>query len=220
MSKELFDSENIFKSLLQMQLEQEEQGYSHALIAWEQHVEKQQEIYKELSRKYYNKIENAIQLIAKYFENDMIELAKFQQEESEEIEESESLEVKLEALQMIYALGISNYEEHKYKEAADIFFFILQFQPLSHTAWMMLGLSSQMNQNYEEAIKAHFQATLLNIELPHPFLYLAQCLHHENDHEAAQYYVDSVLKNTQWESEFPEEYQSAQALNKLIKGNK
>lgn len=226
-----FDPSKIFDPLLTLQLQLEKEGYANPLVRWEQHVKQREAQYGQMSIQYFDRLQRATQLIVKHFnvsdlneidsKNDrestqdqqMLEALPSQDSPSDDDKSDEEL-IKT-SLQMIYDFGSALYEEGKFSEAADVLFFLVILSPLEYNALVMLGMSEQMQQNYETAVRCYFQATLMNRDFPYPFLYLAQCFYHLQDTATTRYYLDIVLQNSEWKQDFSEEYQSAIALAAL-----
>lgn len=204
----------------------EKDTYRNDFVPWEQYINREKLAYRQQAKQYYDRLLHAFQLVVKYFELHRLNEQITNDEDTQtpedpppngdgnatDGEEASDEQIVEAALELMYAYGCELYDEYKYTEAADIFFLITHVSPLCYNAWIMLGMSEQMTDNYELASRCYYQATLLKCDLPHPFLYLAQCFSHFDDQEAMRHYLDLLLENKEWEQQFSEIYQAALEL--------
>ena len=98
----------------------------------------------------------------------------------------EATGVSDEALEQIYSLAYTYYEQGKYQEAAALFQFNAGASPTTYKYLLGLGASFQQMGHYEEAIKGFFTAACLEPENPTPSYYLIDCLLKQNLLEEAE----------------------------------
>lgn len=239
-NEEEFNPSHIFDPILKLELQLEKDIYHNDFVPWEQHMRGVKAKYRQSAQKYYDRLVRGSQIITEYFELHLLKKQENNSSELQKTDDENTVESNTEVentedgqdnqqddnevtdemiakvgIEAIYNCGCNLYEELKFADAADIFFFITHVAPLRHNAWVMLGMSEQMNNNHEVAAGCYFQSTLLNRDSPHPFLYLAQCFHHLGDKETVTYYIDIISQNKEWEENFPDVYQCALELAEL-----
>jgi len=83
-----------------------------------------------------------------------------------------------EMVENLYSFAHGFYSNGKYKEAVDVFRFLIALRVRSHRFWKGLGASLQMTGAYREAVDAYSWAALLdpNDNDPAPHFHAAECL--------------------------------------------
>lgn len=80
-----------------------------------------------------------------------------------------------------YGAAHNLFQQQKYEEAADAFVFLTTLNPRVHNYWLGLGMSHQLNQEYDNALLAYSMATLTDAENPLPHYHSAACYHEISD---------------------------------------
>lgn len=90
-----------------------------------------------------------------------------------------------EDMEALYAEGYSFYEEGNYVQSADVFRWLVLFNPFAFRFWMGLGASQQLLQLHEKALHSYAVAALLDASTPYPHLYAFDCYSQLGDQEEA-----------------------------------
>ena len=81
-----------------------------------------------------------------------------------------------ERLEAVYSVAHTLYGNGKFEDAATMFRFLCLMEHAEERYWMGLGATEQMLGNYEKALEAYAQATLLDIDDPRPQIQAGYCL--------------------------------------------
>lgn len=87
--------------------------------------------------------------------------------------------------ELLYSQGYRNYADGHYDLASCVFSALVQAYPLDEKYWRSLASSKQMEEKYEEALRAWAMTALLNAEDPLPHFHAAECLTCLQQHEEA-----------------------------------
>ena len=90
-----------------------------------------------------------------------------------------------ETMAKFYKVAYHLFENHRYSDAADAFFFLVTLNHYNHDYWLGLGMSSQLCGKFDAAIDAYEMAAICEIENPVPYFYLAKCLYAMHERENA-----------------------------------
>ncbi|MBS0628369.1 MAG: hypothetical protein JSS09_09180, partial [Verrucomicrobia bacterium] len=127
-------------------------------------------------------------------------LNKLQNPPEQPLSQEEALEafdrefpISDDTIERFYQCGYRLYQDKNYQEAADVFFVISSIDYRRHNVWMILGLSEEKLNNYEQALVAFSMATLTDMENPLTFLHSAECYLALTDNENAQNCLQSAL---------------------------
>lgn len=74
-----------------------------------------------------------------------------------------------------YAKARSLYERQEYQKAADVFVFLTTLNPYIHNYWLGLGMSEQLNENYQNALLAYAMGMLTQIQNPVIYYHSGNC---------------------------------------------
>ncbi len=123
---------------------------------------------------------------------------------------------KDETMAKFYQAAYRLFEHKKYTDSANAFFFLITLNPYNHDYWVGLGMSTQLNGDYETAINAYEMAAMCNIESPIPYFYLAKCLFAIHDRESALQALDLALEYTGDSPEYKDLKKQALSAKSLL----
>lgn len=75
-----------------------------------------------------------------------------------------------------YAVGYRYYVNAKYREAVNIFRFLMLSDSQNRKYWLGLGAALQMLKEYQKALEAYLIASEMDSTDPYIYLYMADCL--------------------------------------------
>lgn len=115
-----------------------------------------------------------------------------------------------------YTSACKIYENKKYTEAADAFFFLVTLNPYHYDYWIGLGAATQWCEDYESAVDAYEMAAICHLDNPIPYFHLAKCLFAMHDRESAIQAIDLALEYAEDRSDYAEIYQQAKTAKALL----
>ena len=115
-----------------------------------------------------------------------------------------------------YGAAYRLFEHRRYSDAASAFLFLVTLNAYNHDYWLGLGMSVQMEGDYESAVDAYEMAAICELENPVPYFYLAKCLFAMHDRESAMQALDLALEYAQDKPNFDELYKQAEAAKALL----
>jgi type III secretion system low calcium response chaperone LcrH/SycD len=86
-----------------------------------------------------------------------------------------------EAMEKFYTSAHQLFLKEEYQKSADAFVFLTTLNPYVHNYWLGLGMSEQLNENYQGALLAYAMAILTDIENPITHYHSGNCYHALND---------------------------------------
>jgi len=128
----------------------------------------------------------------------------------------EILGFKDETMAKFYQAAYRLFEHKKYLDAANAFLFLVTLNSHNHDYWLGLGMSTQLNGDYENAIDAYEMAAVTDVESPVPYFYLAKCLFAIHDRESALQALDLAIGYAQDKEQYAELIQQARAAKALL----
>lgn len=105
------------------------------------------------------------------------------------------------------------FEKQMYSESADAFVFLSTLNPRIDSYWIGLGMSEQMNNNYNDALIAYSMAILLNGRNPLPHYHSAACYYGLKDDVNTRVCLEMALEFAEEGSEI--HAQASQAAKRL-----
>jgi len=97
-----------------------------------------------------------------------------------------ALGISRELLDLAYESAYKVFIEKKGEEPCSSLFFVLSIlDPENDRYFLALGMSYQLEKNFEMAVDAYETAALLALDHPVPYFYLGKCLYLLGDHTAA-----------------------------------
>lgn len=154
-----------------------------------------------LSKKAKKKLEN-LQLIKK--------------ELSEGKTGQEVLGIAESEMEELYQGAYLLFEHGKYLDAADAFLFLVTMNPLKYPYWLGLGMSLQLNGEFEGAVSAYEMASMAKIHDPVPYFYLAKCLFALHERESTLQALELAIENCDDSEEYAELKNQAIKAKKLL----
>lgn len=121
-----------------------------------------------------------------------------------------------ETMAKFYRAAYHLFENRHYQEAGDAFLFLITLNAYNHDYWLGLGMSSQMNGDFDLAVDAYEMAAICNIENPIPYFYLAKCLFSMHDRSSALQALDLAIEYASDQLEFAELKKQAIAAKALL----
>jgi len=115
-----------------------------------------------------------------------------------------------------YKAAYSLFEGRHYSDAANAFLFLVTLNTHNHDYWLGLGMSTQLNGDYEAAIDAYEMAAMTDVESPVPYFYLAKCLFAIHDRDSALQAIELALEYSADKEQFAELRQQAEAARTLL----
>lgn len=107
----------------------------------------------------------------------------------EEVEKGKSFQDIIgytsETMDKFYGVAYNLFQQQKYEEASDAFIFLTTLNPRVHSYWLGLGMSEQLNHEYDNALMAYSMASLLDSQNPIPHYHSAACYHELKDSRSA-----------------------------------
>lgn len=121
-----------------------------------------------------------------------------------------------ETMSKFYAAAYRLFEHHRYADAANAFLFLVTLNTYNHDYWLGLGMSTQMNGDYESAIDAYEMAAICELDNPVPYFYLAKCLFAMHDRESAVQALDLALEYSADRPSYGDLHHQAQAAKNIL----
>lgn len=128
----------------------------------------------------------------------------------------ELLEFSDEVMGKFYQAAYRLFEHKRYTDAANAFLFLVTLNTHNHDYWLGLGMSTQMNGDYESAIDAYEMAAATDISSPVPYFYLAKCLFAMHDRTSALQALELALDCAGDNEEYAELRKQAIAAKALL----
>lgn len=128
----------------------------------------------------------------------------------------EILEFSDEVMAKFYQAAYRLFEHKRYTDAANAFLFLVTLNTHNHDYWLGLGMSTQMNGDYESAIDAYEMAAATDISSPVPYFYLAKCLFAMHDRTSALQALELALDCAGDNEEYAELRKQAIAAKALL----
>jgi type III secretion system low calcium response chaperone LcrH/SycD len=119
----------------------------------------------------------------------------------------------------LYVGAKALFDHQKYLDSANAFLFLVTLNPQNHQYWMGLGTGLQMCGEVDGALQAYEMASLLQINDPTPYFYLAKCLLEMKDREATLQALDIAIESCSDHLEFQELKQQAIEAKELLTGD-
>jgi type III secretion system low calcium response chaperone LcrH/SycD len=126
------------------------------------------------------------------------------------------LEFSNETMAKFYKAAYQLFEHRKYADAANAFMFLVTLNPYNHDYWLGLGMSTQMQGDFESAIDAYEIAAMYELDNPVPYFYLAKCLFAIHDRESALQALDLALEYADNKAEYSDLRRQAQKARALL----
>ncbi len=126
-----------------------------------------------------------------------------------------------EVMAKFYRAAYRLFENRHYSDAANAFLFLVTLNPYQHDYWLGLGMSTQLNGDYELAVDSYEMAAICRLDSPVPYFYLAKCLFAMHDRESALQALDLAIEYSGDSSQFQDLKEQAEtAKNLLLKDRK
>ncbi|VVE48429.1 CesD/SycD/LcrH family type III secretion system chaperone [Pandoraea iniqua] len=119
-------------------------------------------------------------------------------------------------LSAVYAVGFHHYRQGRYREAHDIFAFLIKQNHLERSYMLALAGAFQMLGQYRSAVHYYGVALTLDIEEPSPLVAMAECLISLGMPEPARTCLEAVLTCRPADSEPDAPRMRARALIQLL----
>ncbi len=129
----------------------------------------------------------------------------------------EILGFTLKTMDKFYSAAYNLFQRQQYEEAADAFVFLTTLNPRIHTYWVGLGMSEQLNEEYDAALMAYSMAILTNVENPLPHYHSAACYHALQEKENAVASLEMALQHAGVKEEYAHIKKHAQATLDSLK---
>lgn len=129
----------------------------------------------------------------------------------------ELMEFSNETMAKFYAGAYRLFEHRKYVDAGNAFLFLVTLNPYNHDYWLGLGMSTQMNGDFEGAIDAYEMAAICQLNNPIPYFYLAKCLFAVHDRESALQAIDLAIEYAGDDVQYSSLKQQAVIAKSLLK---
>lgn len=97
-------------------------------------------------------------------------------------------------MEKFYGAAYDLFQEGRYQDAADGFVFLTTLNPYVHNFWLGLGMSEQLNEEYESAIVAYGMATMTDMESPVPHYHTAKCHYLMGDTDTALSFLNLAIE--------------------------
>ncbi len=114
-----------------------------------------------------------------------------------------------------YQFAVKLYQEKKIDDASDVFYCLTVLNPYMHNAWICLGITEQMKQNFECALYAYSMAMVTHSKNPYPYLLSVECYLQLNLKEEALSALDIAFELLN-KNDHPELRQKALALKEQL----
>lgn len=121
-----------------------------------------------------------------------------------------------EVMAKFYRASYRLFENRHYSDAADAFLFLVTLNPYNHEYWLGLGMSTQLNGDYELAVDAYEMAAVCHLDSPIPYFYLAKCLFAIHDRESALQALDLAIEYSGDSLQFQELKEQAETAKALL----
>lgn len=108
----------------------------------------------------------------------------------------EELKISDEAVEALYFMGYTKYRNRRYKDAADIFAFVVAVSPFHYNALFGLASSKQMLKDYQGAIVFYYSAAPYSKGNPAPWFHIGECYMAMQEKDMAKESFQTVLKTT------------------------
>src|ERR1700733_5711418 len=95
----------------------------------------------------------------------------------------EILGFSFETMNKFYSAAYNLFQKQQYAEASDAFVFLTTLNPRVHTYWLGLGMSEQLNEEFDAALLAYSMAILTDEANPLPHYHSASCYFAIHDKE-------------------------------------
>jgi type III secretion system low calcium response chaperone LcrH/SycD len=97
------------------------------------------------------------------------------------------------AMAAFYKTAYGLFQKQAYKEAGDAFFFLTNLNPYVSTYWLGLGMSEQLNNDFDSALIAYGMVSIMEPENPLAHYHSAGCYRSINDKENALASIDLAI---------------------------
>ena len=121
-----------------------------------------------------------------------------------------------ETMDKLYMAAYRLFQNKKYLDAANAFFFLVTLNPYHYDYWLGLGAATQRCEDYEGAVDAYEMAAICQLDNPIPYFHLAKCLFAMHDRESALQAIDLALEYAEDSSDYAEIYQQARTAKALL----
>lgn len=128
----------------------------------------------------------------------------------------ELLQLSNEQMAKFYDAAYKLFQRHAFSEAGNAYLFLVALNSNNHDYWVGLGMSTQMQGDFEGAIDAYEMAATCELDNPVPYFYLAKCLFAIHDRENALEAIELALEYSADRTSFEELHRQAQAAKKLL----
>ena len=129
----------------------------------------------------------------------------------------EILGFSLATMDKFYGAAHNLYTRQQYEEAADAFVFLTTLNPRVHTYWVGLGMSEQLNEEYDAALMAYSMAILINVENPLPHYHSAACYFALQEKDNAILSLEMALQHAETKEEYAHIKKHAQSTLDSLK---
>lgn len=106
----------------------------------------------------------------------------------------EELNISDDAVEALYFMGYTKYRNRRYKDAADIFAFVVAVSPFHYNALFGLASSKQMLKEYQTAVIFYYSAAPYGKGNPAPWFHIGECYMAMQEKEMAKEAFQTVLK--------------------------
>lgn len=107
-------------------------------------------------------------------------------------------------------------DHNRYKDAGKAFLFLVTLNPHRHEYWMGLGISAQLDKDYEAAIDSYEMAAYCEVHNPTPYFYLAKCLFAIHDRNAALEAFNLAIEYAEEDVRFSELKSQAESARDIL----
>lgn len=108
----------------------------------------------------------------------------------------DELNISDEAVEALYFMGYTKYRNRRYKDAADIFAFVVAVSPFHYNALFGLASSKQMLKEHQSAIIFYYSAAPYAKGNPAPWFHIGECYMAMQEKDMAKEAFQTVLKST------------------------
>jgi type III secretion system low calcium response chaperone LcrH/SycD len=106
----------------------------------------------------------------------------------------EILGYSIETMERFYEAAHVLFQKQQYEEASDAFIFLTVLNPGVHNYWLGLGMSEQLNEEYDAALMAYNMAIATNSDNPLPHYHSASCYYALHDKHNARIALEAAIK--------------------------
>lgn len=121
-----------------------------------------------------------------------------------------------ETMEKFYGAAYNLFQRKNYRDSANAFVFLTTLNPYVHNYWLGLGMSEQLNEEFEAALLAYAMAILTKIDNPIPHYHSARCYKAMNDYKNARASVDLAIQYSLDRDEFLTLLSHAQVLRNSL----